>query len=214
MKSQRTSFYAWRTLWHEIGAAGDPLPWHQRLTAAYTQKSRHYHTQEHLNECLEEFEAVRIHVANSSTVELALWFHDAVYDPRSATNEEESANLARSCLAEGQVAESTIETVAGLVLCTKTHRPGEFRDAGWLIDCDLAILGQPAPRFWSYETAIRAEYAWVPEATYKQKRSEILAGFLRRPSLYYTAHFREKYERIARNNIEAAIARLQENGCS
>jgi predicted metal-dependent HD superfamily phosphohydrolase len=147
-------------------------------------------------------------VNEPAAVEAALWFHDAVYDPRSATNEEDSAAAASECLSEAGVARPTVDFVRQLVLCTKTHEPAGVPNAAVLIDIDLAILGQPSARFWEYEQAIRAEYAWVPTATFAQKRSEILTRFLRRPAIFQTAAFRARYESTARANLDASVARL------
>jgi predicted metal-dependent HD superfamily phosphohydrolase len=205
----RTDFAQWRRLWHDLAAAGDPQPWHRRLVSAYREETRHYHNLQHIAECLTEFDRVRALVSAPLAVEAALWFHDAVYDPRSGSNEEDSAAVAVDCLAAAGVASAAIDSVRQLILCTKTHEPGAVPDAALLIDIDLAILGQPTQRFWEYEHAIRAEYAWVPAATFAEKRAEILAHFLARPAIYRTASFRLKYEVAARANLQAAIARLQ-----
>jgi predicted metal-dependent HD superfamily phosphohydrolase len=184
------------------------MPWHGRLIAAYTESHRHYHNLRHLEECLTEFDAVRGLAKHPALVEVALWFHDAVYDPRSATNEEDSLQLAAECLAIAGVQPGAIETVRQLILSTKTHEPTSA-DAALVIDVDLAILGQPSGRFWEYEQAIKAEYRWVPAATFAEKRAEILARFLQRPAIYHTAPLRLKYEAAARANLQAAIAHLR-----
>lgn len=206
---RRTDLSHWAKWWRELGAQGDPGPWHQRVLTAYGGSGRHYHTLEHLEHCLAELEMCRTLVREPAVVEAAFWFHDAVYDPRSTTNEEDSATLAVACLDGARVNPATIETVRRLVLSTKTHEPGGLPDAALLIDIDLAILGQPADRFWKYEHAIRAEYAWVPAVTFGEKRAEILERFLRRPAIYRTEAFRVRYEFAARANLAAAITRLR-----
>lgn len=205
----RTDLTHWITLWRRLGTRGDPAPWHARLAAAYSEKSRHYHTLQHLAECLAELDGHRTLAQQPELMEMALWFHDAVYDSHSAANEEDSAQLAVDCLRGGAVGDERVETVRRLILCTKTHEPGADPDAALLIDIDLTILGQPATRFWEYERAIRAEYAWVPAATFAEKRAEILTRFLQRPAIYRTEPFRQKYEAAARANLQAAISRLQ-----
>ena len=50
--------------------------------------------------------------------------------------------------------------------------------------------------------------AWVPEPVYRSSRAEVLSGFLRRRSIYLTAHFRDRYEVPARQNLHRLIARL------
>jgi predicted metal-dependent HD superfamily phosphohydrolase len=207
--SARTDISHWRTLWNALEAWGDPAPWHRLLVGAYSDDARHYHNLEHLEECLSEFDRVRSTCQHPVAVEVALWFHDAVYDPRSNANEEKSAALAVDCLDEADVLREPRDIVRQLILSTKTHEPGDVPDAALLIDIDLAILGQPAARFWEYEQAIRAEYAWVPEVTFAQKRTEILVRFLGRSAIYRTEAFRARYESIARANLEAAIGRLR-----
>lgn len=199
----------WNLLWRELGAQGDPTLWYRRLTEAYAEPSRHYHDTRHLAECLNELESAAALAKRPACVAMALWFHDAVYDARSATNEEDSAALAVECLTGAQVDGEFVKRVQQLILCTKTHEAGGDSDAALLIDIDLAILGQPPERFWDYERGIRAEYAWVPVATYTEKRTEILARFLQRGVIYRTEYFRLKYEAAARANLQAAIQRLQ-----
>ncbi|HEY1108969.1 MAG TPA: hypothetical protein VGE76_10060 [Opitutaceae bacterium] len=138
----------------------------------------------------------------------ALWFHDAGYDPYSTSNEDDSAALAYECLTEAHVDSEAVTHIRHLILCTKTHNPSGVADADLLIDIDLAILGQPAARFWEYEAAIRAEYAWVPWPTYAEKRAAILTRFLHRPAIYRTGSFQSRYEATARASLAAAIARL------
>lgn len=205
----RTNLSYWNQLWRDLNAVGDPSIWHRRLIEAHSEKRRQYHNLQHLEECLLELDAVRLLAKQPAIIEVALWFHDAVYDPRSSTNEEDSANLAVACLTTAKLATETIEVVRQLILCTKTHQPGNVPDAALLIDIDLAILGQQVARFDAYEQGIKAEYSWVPETTYVQKRTEILTGFLRRPAIYRTEKLKQKYEVTARTNLENAITLLQ-----
>jgi predicted metal-dependent HD superfamily phosphohydrolase len=165
------------------------------LRARYAEPQRHYHTLAHIEHCLEEFDPRQ--AADPEAVELALWFHDAVYDPRRPDNEEKSAAWLLEVLPEARRA-------AALILVTKHHR-ASTPDEALLVDVDLAILGQPEPRFDLYERQIRAEYAWVPEDVFRRKRGEILRGFLGRPSIYQTDTFRAKYEAQARRNLERSL---------
>lgn len=206
-----TDLSSWSALWRELGAVGDPEPWHARLVATYGEPSRAYHNLQHIAECLAELAAVRTLAREPALIAAALWFHDAVYDPRSATNEEDSARLADECFAGAGLAEGCRAAVRRLILCTKTHESGGDPDTALLVDIDLAILGQRAERFWDYERGIRAEYAWVSAAIYAEKRSDILARFLQRPAIYRTPVFAGKYEAAARANLEAAIERLRKS---
>jgi len=128
----------WLRLWHGAGASGDPELWYRRLTQAYAEPHRHYHNQQHIAECLAEFDAAR-HLAHQPiAVDLALWFHDAVYDPKASDNEEQSTALAKSCL-EAAGLPGVASTVAALVMATKLHRTDADPDAALVVDVDLTF---------------------------------------------------------------------------
>jgi len=206
----RVSSAHWSRLWQRLGAGSDPLPWHARLVADYSEPTRHYHNLQHIAECLRELDSVLNLARQPDLLKVALWFHDAVYDSRAGDNEEASARLAAACLGSVGIEAATLATVERLILATKTHADTHDFDTTLLIDIDLAILGQPAARFWAYETAIRAEYAWVPAPVFAEKRAGVLNHFLRRPALYRTDLFRRKYESAARENLRQAIDRLSQ----
>jgi predicted metal-dependent HD superfamily phosphohydrolase len=199
----------WLRLWEAIGARGNGRPWYDRLTAAYAEGHRHYHNQGHIAECLREFDAARQLVRQAEAVELALWFHDAVYDPRAGDNEERSAALAKQCLDEAGVSVAVSSAVVELVMATKSHEPGGNADAAVMVDIDLSILGQTEERFMEYEMQIRKEYKWVPKIIFGPKRAGVLEGFLRRERIYKTDWFYGRYEERARRNIEGSIGKLR-----
>ena len=198
----------WLRLWEAAEARGDGRRWYDRLTTAYGEAHRHYHNQRHIAECLGEFDAGRHLVGQVEGVELALWFHDAVYDARAGDNEERSAALAKECLDEAGVSGLISNAVVDLVMATKSHEPGGNADAAVTVDIDLSILGQTEERFLEYEVQIRKEYAWVPKIIFGPKRAGILEGFLRRERIYKTDWFFDKYEERARRNIEGSIGKL------
>jgi predicted metal-dependent HD superfamily phosphohydrolase len=143
-------------------------------------------------------------------VEAAIWFHDAVYDPRGSDNESQSADLAAHVLAEGGVAGHLVERIRQLVLLTRHLGPAPDPAGRLLCDIDLSILGREPAEFERFERAIRAEYAWVPEPEYRTARARILRGFQERELLYQTVPFRLRYEDAARRNLVGALTRLAE----
>jgi predicted metal-dependent HD superfamily phosphohydrolase len=70
----------------------------------------------------------------------------------------------------------------------------------------LSILGAPAARFAEYERQIRAEYSFVPQALFAEKRRAILQTFLARPRIYSTVHFHHALEQRARANLASVLA--------
>lgn len=179
-----------------------------RLREAYAEPQRAYHTTQHLDECLAAFERVRHLARHPREVEAALWFHDAVYDVHRHDNEARSAEWARRELTAAGQASDAIERIVALVLATRHSAAPQTGDEQLLVDIDLAILGAAPQRFAEYERQIRAEYAHVPEALFRAKRAEILAGFAARPQLYGTPALRERFEAAARRNLAQAMAGL------
>ncbi|MBD8529869.1 MULTISPECIES: N-methyl-D-aspartate receptor NMDAR2C subunit [unclassified Massilia] len=194
----------WQQLWQAIGSP-PPAGLLDALLAAWREPQRHYHTLQHLEECLDHFDAMRAQSDHACEIELALWFHDAVYDVHAHDNEARSAGWALRALAGAGLAPASCERVAALVMATAAHAPSAAPDAQVLTDIDLAILGAPLPRFAEYERQIRAEYAHVPAALFAAKRKAVLRGFLERARIYQTAHFRTHLESQARANLVGAI---------
>jgi predicted metal-dependent HD superfamily phosphohydrolase len=198
----------WAKLWREIGAKDDGLAVYQELVSRYSEPYRHYHNLSHIAECLNEFDTARQLAQQPLALELAIWFHDAIYDTRAANNEEKSAELAQKRIADAKGGGELCASVFALVMATKTHDPSLHPDAPLLVDIDLSILGKPEERFWEYESQIRREYDWVPENVFAMKRAEILERFLGRERLYSTKQFFDNYEKQARANIRASIEKL------
>src|SRR5262245_7191495 len=199
---------SWINIWKSLRAQGEPLPVLHDLIARYEEPHRGYHTLDHILDCLKEFQSVRSSATEKDAIEMALWFHDAVYDPRATDNEEQSAQLAEDVLRRAKVPDHFIRCVRDLILATRHQALPELPDAQLLVDIDRAVLGQSAERFDAYETAIRKEYQWVPKKIFGEKRAAILKSFLDRQTIYATPEFQKKYEPTARANLERSIRRL------
>ena len=197
--------HSWQRAWTGIGAKTSGQDVYEQLLAHYSEPHRHYHTLQHLGECLAMFEPVRGLAEHPGEVELGLWFHDAIYDTQRPDNEERSADWARTALHSAGVARDSADRVHALVMATRHTANPTRPDEQLLVDIDLSILGAEQPRFGEYEEQIRKEYAFVPRWLFRRKRRAILQGFLDRPSIYSTTHFREVLEQRARANLKQAI---------
>jgi len=188
-------------------------PVRAELIHAYSAPDRHYHGLRHIEALLKLAENHADAIADQEAVEAAIWFHDAIYDPRRKDNEEKSAELATARLT-GTTAKDRIARIAAMIRATADHAvpglgdPGAVQDCALFLDMDLAILGSPAAEFEEYEQAVRREYDWVTEPLWIAGRRAVLANFLSRPAIYTTPQFRTSHEAPARRNIADAIARL------
>lgn len=179
----------------------------EELVGRYGERGRHYHTLEHIADCLQRLEEWRDLAKRPEEVELAIWFHDAIYVPWKSTNEARSAALAKERLEALGVSSDRRERIAAYILATKEHEPAEG-DLGLLLDIDLSILGASAERFDRYEEQIRQEYAFVPWPLYRRKRRELLEGLLARHRLFNHEPIRSALEAPARENLERVIDKL------
>lgn len=197
----------WTDLMSRLGLA-DNLDTFHRLQKAYSEKHRHYHTSEHINDCLVKFDQVRHLAQQPDEVELALWFHDAVYATRSKQNEAKSATWAMKFLAGNGVDPRRVQRVRNLVMATRHDAPLDDSDGALMVDVDLSILGADVETFERFEQNVRQEYWWVPAELFKRTRASILQSFLDRPFVYGTDYFRREAEPQARRNLATAIAAL------
>mgnify|MGYP001607516004 FL=1 len=199
----------WTALWQRLGAQGDANAVYDNLIARYSEPHRAYHTLEHIGHCLDEFEQVRHLATNPDAVELALWYHDAIYDTKTKDSEERSAALAVEEARNASLPDSFGQSVANLIMATKHTTAPTDPDVQLLVDIDLSILGQTGDKFDEYERQVRKEYEWVAEDAFVAGRSSILKSFLDRTPIYSTRFFFNKYEVQARRNIAKSLARLR-----
>lgn len=205
--NQRTTIQNWQSLMDVLGF-GPNTETYQELVTAYQQNHRAYHDLTHVDACLRHLDAVGTQTCNRQAIELALWFHDAVYEPMSKTNEEDSANWAGEFLSRNAAPIDFNHRVCDLILLTKYHEcPAEF-DSQLMLDIDLSILGASPDAYEQFEHNVRKEYQVVPQATFQAKRRQILQAFLKRPAIYQTTYFFERLEDQARINLANAINSL------
>ena len=200
----------WHAAWRALGIAQPATPERdalcEELQRRYAEPQRHYHTLQHLGECLAWFEREQAAAQRPGEVALALWFHDAIYDVHAHDNEARSADWARQALLAAGVNAEAAERVHALVMATRHDAVPEGRDAELLIDIDLSILGAGRERFDEYERQVHAEYAFVPEEVRLSRRRDILRRFLDRKAIYATPRMHAQLEAQARINLQRSIA--------
>jgi len=203
----------WAAAWSSLDRP-PPAGLQAELMSAWSEPQRHYHDQRHLRECLALWARWREHSPRAGEVAIALWFHDAIYDPQASvagSNELNSAAWAARSLVRAGADSDTAQRVHDLVMATQHDAPaalGSSPCAQLLVDIDLSILGSPAERFERYGQDVRKEYAWVPGFRYQEARAQVLKTFLDQPRLYHGEHAVALLEAQARINLAAALSRL------
>jgi predicted metal-dependent HD superfamily phosphohydrolase len=197
----------WEALLGGLGVAPETETF-SRLQTAYAQKHRAYHTSRHIDECLSLFDEIQHLAEHPAEVECALWFHDAIYQPMSKSNEERSANWVTDFGARVGVASKTVARIRAHIMATRHVALPADNDSRLVVDIDLAILGAAPSRYEEFERDVRQEYRWVPGIVYRPKRAAILQSFLDRPRIYHCEPAYERFERKARTNVSEAIRNL------
>ena len=189
-------------LWQRrLGSGGESA--FRRLEALYGEPHRHYHSPVHIEHCLRQFDSAAAGMPNADAVEMALWFHDAIYvvsgNP-APDNEQRSAELFLECAAEHGRAQFRSD-VYRLIMVTDHREPPSAPDECYIVDIDLSSFGLPWPEFLGNSHDLRAEQPAQPDEEYYQSQESFLRSLLDRPVFCFTEFFRARHEQTARDNI-------------
>ena len=124
---------AWLRLARRVGARDDVAGAGAALLGRWAEPHRGYHDLAHLSEVLERVDLLADEAGDADLVRLAAWFHDAVYDPTAADNEDRSLN-------ERQVeyAGTNVAVLASDGPRYTAYVDGVRREYGHLSDADFA----------------------------------------------------------------------------
>lgn len=134
----------------------------------YQEPHRFYHTLDHLQDIYQQLEDRAL--GDQKALLLATAYHDVIYNPQSATNEEDSAEyFMRYYDGDDQLKQD----VYNIILDTKTHQPRSDLSSVFC-ELDLNILRQPLHKLLIYEDQIFKEFQFADFALYRVKRVEVL----------------------------------------
>ncbi|MFC3158731.1 Predicted metal-dependent phosphohydrolase, HD superfamily [Chryseobacterium arachidis] len=174
----------------------------------YSEKGRHYHNLEHLENMFSELDSIKDKIENWIDISFGVFYHDVIYDATSKVNEEKSAEFAKLRLEKLNLKQGSIDKISAQIIATKVHQKSEDNDINYLLDADLSILGKDLEIYLDYTKKIRKEYSIYPDLLYKPGRKKVLKHFLELENIFKTDSFREKYEVRARENILFEIESL------
>jgi len=193
-----------KLLWQRClieGAADTGAAIHQRLVDGYNEPQRHYHTLAHIDHCLTMFDQCKSLATNPDALEIAIWFHDVIFDPGKSNNEALSAELYEE-LSAGVHADEFRALVGRLIMATLHNGLSlDDSDAGYMVDIDLSSFGLPWEDFLRDSRHLREENMHLSDADYSRKQGEFRSCLLARPHFYQTDFFRGRYEQQARDNL-------------
>jgi predicted metal-dependent HD superfamily phosphohydrolase len=177
--------------WGEIGGY---------LLTQYCRPDRHYHGAGHIVSMLDGFDTLKAKFEHPVAAELAIFFHDVIYDAHRSDNEEQSAIQLKEKL-HGTVGNSTLASAAFSIEATKSHQPTRRPDTNRVIDLDMMILGQDWLVYEQYANGVMQEYLPVyGEEAYRQGRVTLfLEPTIARGDIFLTDEFKHLDEPAIRN---------------
>lgn len=195
-----TSFF------NSIGCA-KPSEAYSALRKFYSGDDRHHHNLAHIVDGLNKLSEFYAEIKDFRAFVFGWLFHDAVYDARSSTNEEDSVKAMRQFGKDFEIDQVLIECAEPFILVTKHgHKQPETSDQQWLVDLDMSILGESLPVFTLYEQNVRREFVHLSDKEWDQGRGAFLHNL---PSpLFHTDYFKRHYGNQVERNIKASLAMI------
>lgn len=180
----------------------------ENITLHYSEEQRAYHNLSHIHSMLQLTKKFSEQIEQADMLQLAIWYHDIIYNPSRKDNELKSAEYAQSALSN-HLEQGMLDVLQALINSTAKHQPLVPHPVNdWLLDFDLAVLATDRQTYTEYKAAIRHEYRIYPGFLYRPGRKKILHHFLEREHIYYTELFQTHYEKIARSNLNWELSTL------
>jgi len=164
----------------------------REVAARWCEKQRYWHGPNHLLDLTKEICAV-VTGQDRDVLLLAAIYHDAIYDPRGADNEEASALLLRDHAADPS--SPAIQAAMDIIVASRWNCLPDSSLGRIFFDLDTRQLsdGCPLAERTAYEWAIFREYQWAPFPVYREKRGAFLQEWAKR----YPQHRRGVEECLA-----------------
>lgn len=174
---------------------------HKRLVNAYREPQRRYHTLAHIEHCLGMFDQCKSLARNPNALEIAVWFHDVIFEPGRRDNETLSAELYQD-LSAGIHEPEMRQLVDRLIMATLHDGTSlDDSDASYMVDIDLSGFGLSWDEFLLDSQHLREENSHLSDAAYYRNQGDFQSGLLARPNFFYSNFFYQRYEQQARANL-------------
>lgn len=161
----------------------------EAILERWREPHRKYHGISHLEDLLSQIERRRSEFSEEEfeMLSIAALFHDAIYDPTSSMNEEESAQLLLG-FSDGR---KEVMDICQMIMETKSHM-GSSQISEKFCQMDMDIVNRNLDDLLAWEEGIRYEYSIFPKEEYKSGRIKFLE--------YIASNHQEN-----RENIDALI---------
>lgn len=183
-----------------IGAAWDAI------VEAYSNPVRAYHNLDHVRDCLDRMRGMGI---SYSEMQLALWFHDAVYVAGRDDNELKSAKLMEDWAVALDFPTEYIDEAWRLIMVTARHHEAHTRFEKIVADIDLWCLASAPEDYLATCLQIRDEFSQFSDSEFYEGRAKWLRSMLDQSRIYKSWWAdQEGLEERARDNMETELAAI------
>lgn len=174
-----------------------------KLESMYRESGRYYHDLTHIDDCVSKARGFNL----AGVGELALFYHDAVYEAGASDNEARSASLLRLHAEELGMDEDTINYLSEIILATRHVEAPVDPLTKLVVDIDMSMLASDWDIFEENDAKLRLEYAKYSEKEWRAGRLHFLRKTLEKPQIFYSVQFCKKgwHESQARANISRMI---------
>ena len=157
---------------------------------------------------VEKAEQFKNQIEDYNTLLFSIFYHDIIYKVTRKDNELKSALLAQNRMTELGVPVEKIKKCFQQIVATQHHETADDNGTQYLLDIDMAILGEDPAIYKNYTQKVRKEYGIYPDLIYKPGRKKVLQNFLKQERIFQTKEFYERCEKQARENIKNEIMEL------
>ncbi|MDH3636323.1 MAG: hypothetical protein OES20_16615 [Gammaproteobacteria bacterium] len=201
-----------RSLWQRClvdGATDDSATIHQQLVKGYGEPQRHYHTLDHIAHCLTQFDQCKSLARNPDALEIAVWFHDVIFEPGRHDNEAHSARLYQDLSAE--IHDDEMRQLIDRMIMATLHDGSSLddADASYMVDIDLSSFGLDWDAFLLDSQNLREENPHLSDTDYYRKLLKFHSGLLARPRFFLSDFFYQRFEQQARDNVSRYLEQVR-----
>lgn len=175
------------------------------VVARYNEPHRRYHNLFHITNLFQLAAAKGIPLSRAQ--QLAIWFHDVVYDPQETMNNEQRSAQLMNDLLKDHLPDSILRRATNMILATKRH-VSDDHETQIVLDLDLAGLGADHETYFYNKQQIREEYSYLSDESWINGRKIFITNMLNRKFIFETHWGRESFEDNARKNLMTDLQSL------
>lgn len=177
---------------------------YRAIVEHYSEPHRRYHSTGHILHCLNHVDRIPDDYAHKDAVELAIWFHDVIYQIADPDNERNSADWFAT-QARDDLPDALIEQVYEMIMATKHCETPSTSESAYVVDIDLSSFGLPHDEFIADSRLVRAESTHLSDSEFYRGQREFLNKLLKRERIFVTDIFNDSFEERARENIRITL---------